>query len=142
MKSELTCTLKPFFLVVDLDFILYWTVTLLNLIPEAYLFKDYGDSVLVAWNWSFLPLDLFISATGLGSLYLLRRGNPSWRSVALISLVLTFCSGYHMNKRHWNTVVLDGSVPEREVLELIDLSHTLVVKGLKKVERERLAKDV
>ena len=50
--------------------------------------------------------------------------------------------GYHMNKRHWNTVVLDGSVPEREVLELIDLSHTLVVKGLRKVERERLAKDV
>ena len=47
--------------------------------------------------------------------------------------------GYHMNKRHWNTVVLDGSVPEHEVLELIDLSYTLVVKGLKKSAREGLA---
>lgn len=48
--------------------------------------------------------------------------------------------GYHMNKRHWNTVILDGSVPEAEVLALIDLSYTLVVKGLKKAERERLAR--
>ena len=46
--------------------------------------------------------------------------------------------GYHMNKRHWNTVVLDGSVPGREVLELIDLSYSLVVKGLKKSEREQV----
>ena len=50
--------------------------------------------------------------------------------------------GYHMNKRHWNTVTLDGSVPEREVLELIDLSYSLVVKGLRKVERERLVKSI
>lgn len=48
--------------------------------------------------------------------------------------------GYHMNKRHWNTVILDGSVPKREVLELIDLSYSLVVKGLRKSERERLLK--
>ena len=46
--------------------------------------------------------------------------------------------GYHMNKRHWNTVVLDGSVPRNELLELIDLSYTLVVKKLKKSERESL----
>ena len=50
--------------------------------------------------------------------------------------------GYHMNKRHWNTVTLDGSVPEREVLELIALSYSLVVKGLRKVERERLVKSI
>lgn len=48
--------------------------------------------------------------------------------------------GYHMNKRHWNTVILDGSISEQEVLELIDLSYALVVKGLKKAERERLAR--
>lgn len=46
--------------------------------------------------------------------------------------------GYHMNKRHWNTVIVDGSVPEHEVLDLIDLSYTLVVSGLKKSEREQL----
>ena len=92
-ETDVALTLKPFFLVVDIGFILYWAVTLLQLIPAAYLFKDYDHPILVAWNWSFLPLDLFVSATGLGSLYLLRQRNSAWRSVALISLVLTFCSG-------------------------------------------------
>jgi len=43
-----------------------------------------------------------------------------------------------MNKRHWNTVILDGSIPDDEVQEMIDESYALVVKGLKKVDRERL----
>ena len=34
--------------------------------------------------------------------------------------------GYHANKRHWNTVVLDGSVPENELLDMIDDSYRLV----------------
>jgi predicted DNA-binding protein (MmcQ/YjbR family) len=46
--------------------------------------------------------------------------------------------GYHLSKRHWNTVTLDGTIPEDEVLELIDHSYDLVVKGLKKMDRERL----
>ena len=45
--------------------------------------------------------------------------------------------GYHMNKRHWNTVVLDGSVPEEEVLAMIDDSYELVVKGLPKAQRPK-----
>lgn len=47
--------------------------------------------------------------------------------------------GYHLSKKHWNTVFVDGSVPEDEVLEMIDQSYNLVVKGLKKADRERLA---
>ena len=47
--------------------------------------------------------------------------------------------GYHLSKKHWNTVSVDGSVPEDEVLEMIDHSYDLVVKGLKKAEREKLA---
>lgn len=46
--------------------------------------------------------------------------------------------GYHMNKRHWNTVVLDGSVPDDLVLDMIDDSYELVVKRLRKVDRARL----
>jgi predicted DNA-binding protein (MmcQ/YjbR family) len=38
--------------------------------------------------------------------------------------------GYHLNKRHWNTIVLDGSVPDEEVEELIDHSYALVVETL------------
>jgi predicted DNA-binding protein (MmcQ/YjbR family) len=40
--------------------------------------------------------------------------------------------GYHLNKRHWNTVTLDGSVPDEELLEQIDHSHEPVVAGLTK----------
>jgi hypothetical protein len=85
--------LKPWFLAVDIGFIAYWLITLLHLIPGEYLFQDYNNPILVAWNWSFLPLDLFISATGLSSLYLWRKQNPAWAPLALISLVLTSCSG-------------------------------------------------
>jgi len=34
--------------------------------------------------------------------------------------------GYHMNKKHWNTVMLNGSVPDKEVLAWIDLSYSLI----------------
>ena len=48
--------------------------------------------------------------------------------------------GYHMNKRHWNTVTLDGSIPEDEILFMIDMSYDLVVKGLaKKTQKALLA---
>ena len=35
--------------------------------------------------------------------------------------------GYHMNKKHWNTVYIDGSVPDKEVLSWIDHSYDLVL---------------
>ena len=45
--------------------------------------------------------------------------------------------GYHLNKRHWNTVVVDGSLPDRLVLEMIEDSYDLVVDGLpKRVQAE------
>jgi predicted DNA-binding protein (MmcQ/YjbR family) len=47
-------------------------------------------------------------------------------------------AGYHLNKRHWNTVTLDGSVPDEELLELIDHSYELVVAGLTRAERKQL----
>ena len=46
--------------------------------------------------------------------------------------------GYHMNKRHWNTLLLDGSVPRGETERMIDNSYTLVVRGLKRAERQAL----
>jgi predicted DNA-binding protein (MmcQ/YjbR family) len=35
-------------------------------------------------------------------------------------------AGYHMNKKHWNTVLLDGSVPDKEVFSWIDHSYNLI----------------
>ncbi|MAT84650.1 MAG: hypothetical protein CMQ43_09015 [Gammaproteobacteria bacterium] len=46
--------------------------------------------------------------------------------------------GYHMNKAHWNTVLLDGSIPRPELERMMDRSYGLVVKSLKKAERQGL----
>ena len=46
--------------------------------------------------------------------------------------------GYHMNKAHWNTVTLDGSIPQGEIERMIDRSYELVVKNLTKVEQKHL----
>lgn len=46
--------------------------------------------------------------------------------------------GYHMNKTHWNTVILDGSIPRGEVERMIDRSYALVVKKLGKATRMAL----
>ncbi|MEJ2615697.1 MAG: MmcQ/YjbR family DNA-binding protein [Ignavibacteriaceae bacterium] len=46
--------------------------------------------------------------------------------------------GYHMNKTHWNTVVLDGSVPNKEILKWIDDSYELVVGSLKKNDKDKM----
>jgi predicted DNA-binding protein (MmcQ/YjbR family) len=48
--------------------------------------------------------------------------------------------GYHLNKQHWNTVVVDGSVPESELREWIEHSYDLVVKGLPKKDRQELGR--
>ena len=46
--------------------------------------------------------------------------------------------GYHMNKVHWNSVALDGSVPEEELQRMVDHSYELVVRSLPRLEREAL----
>ena len=46
--------------------------------------------------------------------------------------------GYHTNKRHWNTIDLDGSVGGDELRDMIGHSHDLVVNGLPRSERARL----
>jgi predicted DNA-binding protein (MmcQ/YjbR family) len=46
--------------------------------------------------------------------------------------------GYHLNKRHWNTVTLDGSVPDRLVRDMIEDSYDLIVASLPRAERLKL----
>ena len=47
-------------------------------------------------------------------------------------------AGYHLNKRHWNTIELDGSVPGDELADLIDHSYDLVVASLPKATRNQI----
>lgn len=89
-----TRALVALFMVVDSGFILYWTITALGVLPREWLYKDYTDPLLVAWNWSFLPLDLAISATGYSALWLRRRASPRWRAWAVASLAFTSASGF------------------------------------------------
>ncbi len=85
--------LKYFFLVTDIGFILYWTITLFQVIPDEFLFKDYKNPILISWNWSFLPIDLLVSFTGISGLYLNKKRHRAWKVLSLLSLTLTFCSG-------------------------------------------------
>ena len=43
--------------------------------------------------------------------------------------------GYHMNKEHWNTLILNGLIPRKEIERMIDVSYGLVVNNLKKSDR-------
>jgi predicted DNA-binding protein (MmcQ/YjbR family) len=44
-------------------------------------------------------------------------------------------AGYHLNKRHWNTITLDGSLPDEMVTDLLGDSYDLVVASLPKARR-------
>jgi predicted DNA-binding protein (MmcQ/YjbR family) len=46
--------------------------------------------------------------------------------------------GYHLNKRHWNTVLIDGSLPERIIADMIEDSYDLVVSRLPRARRRAL----
>jgi hypothetical protein len=86
-------SLKYFFLIVDIGFLIYWIVTAFHLIPAEYLYNDYTNLILINWNWSFFPLDILVSLTGLTSIYLYNRGSNKWKIISLISLLLTSVSG-------------------------------------------------
>lgn len=47
--------------------------------------------------------------------------------------------GYHMNKQHWNTIICDGSVSDKKILEWIDDSYNLVVESLTNKLKAELA---
>jgi predicted DNA-binding protein (MmcQ/YjbR family) len=46
--------------------------------------------------------------------------------------------GYHLNKRHWNTVLIDGSLPDRMIMDMIEDSYDLVVSRLPQTRRRAL----
>jgi predicted DNA-binding protein (MmcQ/YjbR family) len=78
--------------------------------------------------------------------YILPKQVPPWLTLKLDpaagqlarSTHASVRAGYHMNKEHWNTVILDGSVPETEIMAWIDESYDLVVAGLTRAKREEL----
>jgi predicted DNA-binding protein (MmcQ/YjbR family) len=59
-------------------------------------------------------------------------------AVQLRSTYPAVAPGYHLNKRHWNTITLDGSLADGTVNDLLEDSYDLVVAGLSKATRKRL----
>ncbi len=63
--------------------------------------------------------------------------NPMY-ALELRSIYSSVIPGYHMNKKHWNTVMVAGEVDEKLLKEFIDHSYTLIVVSLTKKQREAL----
>jgi len=92
--------------------------------PEALVYKVMGKMfALIAWDESPLRITL--------------KCDPDY-SLALRSKYQAVQPGYYMSKKHWNTITLDGSISDVQIQEWIDDSYQLVVKGLKKAERQEL----
>lgn len=90
--------LAAFIMITDILFLLYWLASgLAQLglvdIPPQWMYAEYGEARVVAWNWSFLPLDVAFSAVGLAAVVAARRGSDAWRPLALLSLAFTIASG-------------------------------------------------
>ncbi|MEQ1500721.1 MAG: DUF5360 family protein [Myxococcota bacterium] len=79
--------------IVDLGFVVYWVVSATHLVPPEWLYADADDPLVVAWNWSFLPLDLAVSATGFAALAAVRRAPDVARTLTVVSLAFTSASG-------------------------------------------------
>lgn len=60
------------------------------------------------------------------------------QAIALRARYPAITPGYHMSKRHWNTIVINGTVPADEMLWMLEQSYALVFKTLRKAEREAL----
>ncbi len=92
--------------------------------PEALVFKVKGKMfALVAWEETPLRVTL--------------KCDPD-DALALRAQYQAVQPGYYMNKKHWNTLTLDGSISDEQILEMIDGSYELVVDGLKKADRQEL----
>ena len=63
--------------------------------------------------------------------------DPEWAEV-LRNAYAAVQPGYHLNKKHWNTIVLDRSIPDDELEELIEHSYALIVESLPQRVRSAL----
>lgn len=84
--------------VTDVAFLVYWTVAALSQaglvhVPPEWMYANYEKPDVIAWNWSFLPMDLAFSYFGLRAVAASRRGGDVWRPYAIVSLTLTMAAG-------------------------------------------------
>lgn len=91
----------------------------------ALVFKVMGK-MFALMSWQSDPIELNLKC------------DPE-RALLLRQLYTSVTPGYHMNKTHWNTVVIDATIPDEVICEMIDDSYQLVVAGLTRKDRELLS---
>ncbi len=83
--------------VTEIGMLLYWmlaaalVLSVLSVPPE-YMYSDYENPLVVAWNWSFFPIDVAFAVLGLVSRYATLRPGLA-QQLALIGATLMFCAG-------------------------------------------------
>jgi predicted DNA-binding protein (MmcQ/YjbR family) len=70
---------------------------------------------------------IFVLANLDGELSLNLKCDPAL-AIELRERYSSVVPGYHMNKKHWNTIYIDGSIPDKEIYTWIDHSYELVLK--------------
>lgn len=102
--------------------------------PEAWEDYPFGADTLVAKVKDKMFATLSVNE-GIGNMNLKCAHEEA---LFLRDMFAAVIPGYHMNKKHWNTIILDGSIPAGEIERMIDRSYGLVVKSLKASERKQL----
>jgi predicted DNA-binding protein (MmcQ/YjbR family) len=78
-----------------------------------------------------------LSQLGADSLRVSLKCEPGL-AVALREAHAAVLPGYHLNKRHWNTVIIDGSLPDDAIRNMIEDSYDLVASKLPRARRHAL----
>lgn len=107
--------------------------------PETSQYFPFGDDVYVykVKNKMFATLAIGKAGKGDGDKrdwWLNLKCEPQ-EAMMLRDIFESIIPGYHMNKKHWNTVILDGSIPQGEIERMIDNSYMLVVKKMTKKDQ-------
>lgn len=92
--------------------------------PDVLVFKVL-DRMFALVAWQEEPLTISLKADPIDAVILRKQ----YRVVK---------PGYHLHKKHWNTVTLDGSIPDDEVRLMIDDSYDLVVQRMTRVKQKEL----
>ncbi|MGB0423207.1 MAG: MmcQ/YjbR family DNA-binding protein [Flavobacteriales bacterium] len=91
--------------------------------PDVLVFKVAGKMFALTNVDSYVSVNL--------------KCKPEW-AIELREEYMSIAPGYHMNKKHWNTIEVHGDVGTPLLHKLIDHSYELVVKGLPKTKREAI----
>lgn len=110
--------------------------------PEALLDHPFGEEVMVfkVKNKMFATLALGKMGKGDGERsdwWMNLKCDPD-EAVMLRDIFPSVIPGYHMNKAQWNTIILDGSIPQGEIERMIDNSFLLVVKKMTKKDQQSI----